>query len=310
MKFLNIERENDERAWLSMRRETIGASEVGIVLGLSQWKGARELAYDKIFGSDQIFLEQNARLNWGKVAEAAIIKQFDFCAKAQGTDFQIEPNTLTVQHPEHDFLIATPDFFGVNPKSLRKISGDIKTTSGSSEDWNVGLVPMSYQVQLDAQMACCGLEESLLVPMINGNPDLKPFEMGFNSERWEQQILPRLQDFISHVRAGTLPEPTAADTDFLLKHTDVNLTKTAALESDRYNMLAKELHQIQAMRRSLDKESRTLKIKQQEISNQFVAASGGAGTCLTSAGFRVRIKKVERSGYSVGDSSWFDLKVE
>lgn len=309
MKFLNTERDSDPKAWIEMRRETIGASEVGIVLGLSAWKGARELAYQKIYGSDSDFLDQNARLNWGKIAEKVIIDQFDFCAKAQGTDYQIEANDKSVQHPDLDFLIATPDFFAVNPQSLNSISGDIKTYSGDASEWSSGLVPMSYQVQLDAQMACCGMVESLLVPMINGNPDLKPYEMKFNPERWDQ-IVARLQTFINHVRAGTLPEPTAADTDFLLKHTEINSVKTAALDGDVFNSLAKELHEIQAKRRSLDKDSRSLKVRQQEISNQFVAASGGAGTCLTSAGFRVRIKKVERSGYSVGDTSWFDLKVE
>lgn len=85
------------------KKKTIGASEVSIILGRSQFETRYELWLSKV---NETLRDPNKYTIAGNMLESSIVERF---YTERNEKFIKEDNILSYSHPEHDFIIVHPD---------------------------------------------------------------------------------------------------------------------------------------------------------------------------------------------------------
>lgn len=72
----NSKGEPDKNAWLKMRQNSIGASEIDSILGLNKWSGPEKILGRKLGIKENITPEARARMDQGNIREEEIINLY------------------------------------------------------------------------------------------------------------------------------------------------------------------------------------------------------------------------------------------
>lgn len=144
------------------RRNGIGASEAGIVMGLNKYVSPYQLWMIKTGKMEQEDLSTVPQVYWGTVHEEQIAQEY-----ARVMNCKVRRVTGTLFHPEHEFILCHLD---------RKIEGiqkllECKFAMFHSDDWGPNgsdIVPLPYIVQVQHQLAVTGYEEGDLAVLIGG----------------------------------------------------------------------------------------------------------------------------------------------
>ena len=135
-----------EKEWLAYRRKGIGGSDVAALLGISPWRTARDLYYDKL----NIAAVEDNENNWvalemGHLLEPLVAKIFQ-----HRTGYKIYQVKKMFQHPKYPWMLADVDYFVELPDGTTAIL-EIKTTNYNAKDhwWLDGeeTVPVYYETQ-------------------------------------------------------------------------------------------------------------------------------------------------------------------
>lgn len=165
--------------WLAARTPNrIGGSDVPAILGVSAWAGPWDIYRRKHLGiSEEITPEKQALFDRGHAAEPAVLADY---ALATGREL-LELPPCTIRHPDHEWLVGSPDGFAVDPelgligveaKSAERVDGWGLQAEGVSatldedappfaeiragED-GAGLIPDTYLFQVLTYLAVTGL---------------------------------------------------------------------------------------------------------------------------------------------------------
>lgn len=190
----NITRED----WLAERQTGIGASEVAAAIGVSPYKSTVELWAEKCGLVEPPDLSDNEAVEFGVRLEPVVIEAF-----AERTGRKVWPHEQhkIVRHPEHSFLLCTPDAWQV----LDDREGLVQAkTAGAflAEDWKDG-PPLPYEVQCQAEMLVTGCDLSTIVVLIGGQR-LRYFDLKRN-EDFLAALVPKLAEFWRCVKTQTPP---------------------------------------------------------------------------------------------------------
>lgn len=137
----NLSREK----WLEYRRLGIGGSDVAAILGISPFRTARDLYYDKLN-----IVTADDEGNWvamemGNLLEPLVAKIF-----ARKTGLKVFKRQCMFQHPHHPWMLADLDYLVELPDGSIAIL-EIKTTNYNARDnwWYNGneIVPIYYESQ-------------------------------------------------------------------------------------------------------------------------------------------------------------------
>lgn len=150
---------SERTTWLAWRRTGIGASDVAGVLGLSSWSSPWSVWADKVgLLPDDDDLPDDDPREFGRRAEAMLGPWFE---DATGLHIQAEQEWAT--HPEHPWMLATPDgtvfeWRGDAATTLdyREPLGGLEIKTDFGRPWSE--VPEHYQTQGQWQMAVKGWE--------------------------------------------------------------------------------------------------------------------------------------------------------
>lgn len=135
-----------EAEWLAYRRKGIGGSDVAALLGVSPWRTARDLFYDKL----NIVAVEDSEDNWvalemGHLLEPLVAKIFQ-----HRTGYKVYQVKKMFQHPKYPWMLADVDYFVEVPDGTTAIL-EIKTTNYNAKDhwWLDGeeTVPVYYEYQ-------------------------------------------------------------------------------------------------------------------------------------------------------------------
>ena len=131
--------------WLNYRRQGIGGSDVAAILGVSPFRTARDIYYDKL-GVEAVLDDDNwVALEMGNLLEDLVGRIF-----AKKTGLKIFRMKKMFRSPEHPFMLADVDFFVLMPDGSIAIL-EIKTTNYNAKDnwWCNGseTVPIYYELQ-------------------------------------------------------------------------------------------------------------------------------------------------------------------
>lgn len=179
----------------AIRATGIGASEIGVIAGLSKFSTPHELWARKCGLLPPV--EETMPMRVGNALESAIGNLY-----SQETGAVLLPADTT-RHPEHAFVLATPDRWIEGQRKLV----EIKTVGWRmAYDWGQGAdeIPDYYRAQIAWQMLACDVDRCDVAALIGGT-DFRIYQ--FNRDReLEAALLNIGREFWGHVeRMEPLP---------------------------------------------------------------------------------------------------------
>ena len=189
----------DRESWLAAR--TIGASDVGTILGINPRKSAYTLATEMI---GEIPREtENIAMRRGKQMEPLIA---ELLAEETGLEVRDEGLYVIYRNSERPHLGATPDrLIDDNPAELK--DGLLFT----AKHWKDGEAPLSYKVQLQIQMYCMDQDEGWLCGLLADKPEVRHY---LKSDKWRERFLPKIDAFWENVEKKKLPPLDTSQSTF------------------------------------------------------------------------------------------------
>ncbi len=194
-------------AQLELRKTAIGASEIAAIAGLSPWATPIDIYMRKV-GLVPPSGERSEQSELGDLLEPAIAR---LAAKRLGIEIEYAGGR-SVQHPEHSFLLATPDYVVLDPNRDPHGVLEIKSVGYRVADrW--GDEPPDFVVaQVQTQLACTGLRDGIIAALIGGR-DLRTYEVPYDAEFatgliaiarefWEQHVVPRIPPELDETEAS------------------------------------------------------------------------------------------------------------
>ncbi len=156
--------------WLAWRRRGIGGSDVAAILGISPFRTARDVYYDKLNVAPAVPDEGNwVALEMGQLLEPLVAKIFS--RKTGLPVFQIQK---MFRHAQFPFLLADVDYFVTLPSGETAIL-EIKTTNYYARDhWFCDgreIVPAWYETQGRHYMATMNLDRVFFCCLYGNNED-------------------------------------------------------------------------------------------------------------------------------------------
>lgn len=160
-----------QEAWLAARQDGIGGSEVGALVGISDYETPFSVWNTKKHGGKD--LSGLAAVEWGHRLENVVAEKL---AENIGMVSRFAGGLWADR--ERPFLRVTPDRFGCKPRQWRaKVLLECKT-AGDDEHWadgtirpgglGTGSAPLSYQAQCQWQMGIIGLPVCYLGCLVLG----------------------------------------------------------------------------------------------------------------------------------------------
>ena len=145
-------------AQLEARKNALGGSDMGSVMGLSEWKSPIELWKEKRGEGEQF--HPNEAMEMGHVLEPIIADLF----AQKNIDMQvIEPDEETYIHEKLPFLIAHPD------RLLRDSQGRLGILEIKTSRYGWDRCPAQYEIQQRHYMNVIGAEFSILAALFGGS---------------------------------------------------------------------------------------------------------------------------------------------
>lgn len=148
--------------WLAERRRGVGASEVGILFGVSPYGSLLSLWAEKT-GRETAERTAQAQMAMrvGHELEGLVCK-----LAAEELGYPITRHSESLEMPGHPLVRATPDGF-VEAETRGAFDAKVVGQHNMGE-WLDGLVPLDYQIQLQTQMLVTGCKWAVIAGLLLG----------------------------------------------------------------------------------------------------------------------------------------------
>lgn len=201
--------------WLEWRRKGLGGSDAAAVLGISPFRTARDLYFDKlgvVTADDQ---ENWVALEMGTLLEPLVARIF-----AKKTGLKISQRKCMFQHPEHPWMLADLDYLVELPDGSIAIL-EIKTTNYNAKDkwWYNGeeIVPVYYEAQGRHYMAVMNIDRVYFCCLYGNNEEEAIIRHIDRDMGYEEELI-ALEDSFWHDNVlAKEPPPYTEDGDLILE---------------------------------------------------------------------------------------------
>lgn len=198
--------------WLGLRNSLVGlgGSDIGVIMGLNEYKSPTQLFYEKV-GYVQKDISDNIFMFMGRLLEDRIMELFMcYDGTEEGMMMNHEQGVVLRVAEEYPYLMRDPKIPHLFANIDGKITSDnffdgvgileIKTISGyASDKWEHGLPP-SYISQLQHYMFVTGAEWGYIAAIRDGRHYHEfPFEA---SKDFQDAIIELSEDFMERVSSG------------------------------------------------------------------------------------------------------------
>lgn len=154
--------EPDRIQWLKARRTGIGSSDVSAILGLSPYKTALQVWWDKLDTAEPNDQPPSKASKWGNRLEAAVAEGF-----AEETGKQLSTVGL-LRSTRWPWMLASCDRRVLGEEALL----ECKTTSHFlAEQWKDDQIPDHAMLQVIHQLAVTGFDRAYVAVLIGGQDD-------------------------------------------------------------------------------------------------------------------------------------------
>lgn len=138
-----------EETWLQYRRNGIGGSDAAAVIGLSPYKTARDVYFEKL-GREP---EDNNTSGWVAMEVGKRLEDLVAAIFAKKTGFRIWQEKVMYRHPLFPFMLADVDYFFETSDGTVGILECKTANIHTKEKWENDAVPYHYEVQCRHYMA-------------------------------------------------------------------------------------------------------------------------------------------------------------
>lgn len=282
--------------WLARRRQTVGASEVAALLGLSPWESPTSL-WAKKTGRVVDDGKEPEWQEWGNRIEPLICDKY---AEETGREV-VDHGRFAVRYSETcEHLSATLDREVIAFDGRGNGCMDAKNVNAfKASEWDDG-PPLIYQVQLQAQMEVTGYAWGSLACLIGGNT-FKWADVERN-EAFIAVMRRKVAEFWKLVETDTPPpvDGSLSTAEVLRKLYPKDSGETIALPGSA-DVWTDELEVC-------DREIKLLEARRMETRNKIMAAIGDATFGVTPSGVRWSFKTSDRKGHTVAPSTVRSLR--
>lgn len=232
-----------EKEWLTYRRKGIGGSDVAALLGISPWRTARDLYYDKLNIAAVEDNEENwVALEMGHLLEPLVAKIFQ-----HRTGYKIYQVKKMFQHPKYPWMLADVDYFVELPDGTTAIL-EIKTTNYNAKDhwWLNGeeTVPVYYETQGRHYMAVMDVDRCFFCCLYGNNEEETIIREIRRDEAYEDEMIFLEQHFWENYVLAKTPPPYTEEGDLVIesvrRHTGP-ADKDAPVVTFDYSLTAKDI---------------------------------------------------------------------
>lgn len=159
MAYKKIKLPESREAWLEQRRQGLGGSDAGAVMGLNKYKSPFTLWAEKT-GKINDELPDNESMRVGRDLEDYVAKRF-----TEATGKKVRRSGFSYQSDEHPFMLANVDRWVVGENAIL----ECKTANARSKtDYMHGDIPDSYYCQCLHYMAVTGAEKAYIAILVMG----------------------------------------------------------------------------------------------------------------------------------------------
>jgi putative phage-type endonuclease len=211
--------------------KVIGGSNIASLIGLSPYESAHSLCL-RLMG-ELPPIEDNDAMRWGRKLESRVADMF-----ADGNpEYEVVPHG-SVTHPEHDFLIASPDRILLQngePKAALEIKTANVNTMREFGEQLTDEIPQHYYCQAAWYAGMLNLNECYVAVYFHDSgkcKGYKEYRIEHNAERYAAMVQTAVRFWHEHVLAGVPPEitePDAATVDYYKRR---ERNKDSAIYSD------------------------------------------------------------------------------
>lgn len=195
--------------WLAARRGGVGGSEVGALIGVSEYETTFSVWDTKMNGGKD--LSDVAAVEWGHrlehVVAEKVAEEIGLVSRFAGGLWARRDNPI---------LRVTPDRFACKPRSWRAVGVIECKTAGDDEHWESGTIrsdghgtgsaPLSYQAQLQWQLGILGLKVGWLGCFVLGQERaFYTVEVHFNPDWFNEMATEATRFFTENVLGDEIP---------------------------------------------------------------------------------------------------------
>jgi putative phage-type endonuclease len=270
--------------WLEARKLGIGGSDIGALLGLSQFKSPLQVFYEKTEGATQ---EVNEAMEIGAAIEPWILDRwYEDSGEPVGT--YLYRGLVTIQSQTFPFLLHSPDALLCSQGPLTAFAGVEIKNIRSDAHWDP--LPEFYMAQVQHGLLCSGLDRWIVVALVGGQK-LITREIEPDKEMQGRIAFEAEKFWTSHVLANVPPEPDGSETDSNV------LNRRWGASQDEIALLPDYcLQDLKTARRQLDASEKKMRKVEQTIKFRM----GSKEHAVTESGEKLATWKVgTRTGVDV-----------
>lgn len=234
------------------RKEFIGGSDIGAVLGISPWKTPLQLWMEKVGEVEPADLSDNEAVEMGTELEETVARMF---TKRTGKAVRRAPGYYT--HKEYPFMRCQVDRLVTGTDELL----ECKTASlWKEKDWSGEEIPATYIAQVQWQMMITGRPTGWIAVLIGGQKFVWK-ELKADKE-FHEMMVEKAKQFWQMVQDRVAPMAILGDDDALLALHPKNNDQMALVEYMNEAIAQRQSlsGQIEAMK--AEKELLEVKIKE------------------------------------------------
>jgi putative phage-type endonuclease len=182
----------ERETWLAERRKGIGASDVGILFGVSPYGSLVSLWADKTGRpTPKRSAQSEMELRIGHELEGFVCQ---LAEEAAGVT--IERNKASASMPGHPLVRATTDGFATGGGFVGRGCMDAKVVGAhNAHEWRDGAFPMLYRLQLQTQMSVTSCRWGLIAGLLLGSDPPLVYRVVQHDPELERIIVKRAEWF-------------------------------------------------------------------------------------------------------------------
>ena len=281
----NLSRED----WLAFRREGIGGSDTAALLGISPWRTARDLYYDKLgVAAASLDIEDNwVQLEVGTLLEPLVARIFQ-----KRTGLKIFKRKAMFRHPQYPWMLADLDYLVELPGGGTAIL-EIKTTNYNARDnwWYNGqeLVPVYYESQARHYMSVMNIDRAYFCCLYGNTEDETIIRHLDRDMDYENELI-MLEDTFWHDNVlAKNPPPYTEDGDLIMESLHRWLGPSekdappAQFSMPQYQLIQRYL-ELQQAKSSRDADVKQVEAELKRVKALIIAAMGTSSSAVCDTG--------------------------
>lgn len=270
-------------AWLEYRRLGIGGSDAAAILGISPWRTARDLYYDKLNVVTADDMDNWVALEVGNLLEPLVARIF-----AKKTGLKVYQWKKMFQHPQYPWMLADLDYLVDLPDGKRAIL-EIKTTNYNAKDkwWYDGkeIVPVYYESQGRHYMAVMGIDRVYYCCLYGNNEDNVIIRHLDRDMAYEEELIALEEMFWKEHILAKIPPAYTEDGDLILKSLQRQLGVTEIKDTPAKFALPQcvqiqQYMELQQQSSVLNQQVKQITAEMERLKGMLIDAMGNCSTAV------------------------------